>query len=270
MVTVEEEIQPAEMLHILELCKKQSSDLVIIPQCPGLISPARGWNVCGTSANSIIADTTFDPIMIKGIKFLWRSPSVGYIACAYKDISGFCKCIRENRMEKLKLVINEYEVNGRKVGVATELKGIRTAMIFSRVAGEKQEKVPHLPLYPYMSDINMVRMTENKWYGSKVVGAIDLNRETDFQYVWNCKTNMGGKVWVPDICKYDDKMKPYVMYLSKTMFNFTRTDEVGLEIRNQIPGEDYNKFMVRFSVRRKGRVNTSTNNYYMMGILIVR
>lgn len=254
-----ERIPIAPMKTILELAKKQTADTVLIPQYPAILSQERNWNLAGTVGDTIVSTSTYaENALPKQFGMLWRDPSIPYIAIQYKDINPFLKNLNETDEYEMSLIIHQYDINGMK-------KGVAFGMSIGQIQSGPDGIVPNLACFPYYQLLAKVQIARAKWNDSLLIATLYLDDEKNFQKIWKGKASDGGKAWIPKSHTPGINLDPYIMYLSKTMFTFSKNDRVAVSIRDQIPGEQMNKFMVEFGVRRKSKGCSSNHQYTLMG-----
>jgi hypothetical protein len=256
---VVERIPIAPMKKILELAKKQTADMVLIPQCPAILSQERDWNLAGTVGGSIVSTSVYaENALPKQFGMLWRDVSIPYISLLYKDINPFLKQLNETDEHEMSLLIHQYDINGYK-------KGVVFGLSIGKIQQGPDGIIPHLACFPYYQLLEQVQLVRSKWTNSLQIATLWLDEEKQFQKVWKGKASDGARAWVPKSHTPGVNLDPYVMYLSKTMFVFSKNDHVTINIRDQIPGEYYNKFMAEFNVQRKAKGCSSNHQYTLMG-----
>ena len=248
------------MKKILDLAKKQTADMVIIPQYPAILSQERDWNIAGIVGGSIVSTTNFaENALPKQFGLLWRNISIPYICIQHKDINPFLKLLNTTDEYEMSMLINLYDINGIKRGI-----------VFGFSVGKIQQgpdgMIPNLPAFPYIDLLNQINMVRYKWYNSTSIATLYLDEEKVFQNIWKGKASDGANIWVPKSHTPGVNLDPYIMYLGKTMFSFSKNDHVTVEIRDQIPGEYWNKFMAEFKVIRKAKGCSSTHDYTLIGL----
>lgn len=258
-MVVIERIPIAPMKKILELAKKQTADMVLIPQCPAILSQERSWNLAGTVGGSIVSTSNYaENALPKQFGMLWRDISIPYISILYKDINPFLKNLNETDEYEMSLLIHQYDINGIKKGVA-----------FGLSVGQIQQGpdgiIPNISCFPYYQLLDQIQLVRAKWNNSLEIATLYLDDEKNFQKIWKGKASDGGKAWIPKSHTPGVNLDPYILYLSKTMFVFSKNDHVTVDIRDQIPGEQMNKFMAEFGVQRKSKGCSSNHQYTLMG-----
>lgn len=253
-------------LVLLELAKKQTCDIVIIPRM------SKEWvrfgydNIFGITANSIIAASSFKEHLDSFLDPVWDDISVGYIALYYKDISPFLRLLDKDQKMEFTLDSNIYRVVNSDIGVGQEVDSNQDVPITlpdSSVVTQHNK----LTLFPPFDIVKRYFWMEDMWrYSSAVSAQIDLNDDSDFIEIWSGKAADGAKIWKPDINRYGIEFKPYILYLSKTMFTFSKGDKVKVEIRNKLPNRPHNEFLCRFSVYRNIKRKHSEHHYTFLGI----
>jgi hypothetical protein len=253
-----ERIPIAPLKRILELCKKQTADIVIIPQCPGILSNERNWNIAGIVGGTIVSTSRFNDAILSRIGMLWRNVSVPYVAMLYKDINPFLKILNETDEIETTMLIHSYDINGIRHGIVFGFS-------VGKLAREDGQIIPNLRCMPYINELASIFRIRSQWDNSIPVGTLWLDEEKNFQRIWRGKASDGAKAWIPKSHTPGVDLSPYITYLSKTMFIFSKHDSVMVDIRDQIPGEQWNKFMVEFNVKRKGKGCTGNHYYTFMG-----
>lgn len=253
-------------LKLLELSKKQTCDVVVIPRMPKE-SVRFGYDtIFGITANSIVAASSFQEQLYPFTDPVWEDVSVGHIALYYKDISPFIRLLDSNQKMEFTLDSHIYKVVDSEVGVGQEVDSNQTVPLIlpDSSVGTQHNR---LALLPPFDIVKRYFWMENMWtYSSPVSNPIDLNDDSDFIEIWNGKAADGVKMWRPNINLYGMEFKPYILYLSKTMFTFSKGDRVNVEIRNKLPNRPYNEFLCRFSVYRYNKKQHSGHFYTFLGI----
>lgn len=255
--------------RILELAKKQTADIVIIPQTSSEWGRFGYHHIFGTTANTIVAFSRFQSL--ENVRDpLWSEEAINAIALYYKDISPFLRAIGENGIHQLFLDYHLYTVNRGMVGVGTTLNTRVEVAVKDSRTGEDTTIVPSLSLIPAFDSLQRYFFMDELWSLSRPVSnPIELNDNSEFIEVWNGKASDGAKAWTPNFNKYGIELKPYILYLSKTMFAFSKNDLVTVEIRDCLPQRPANEFLCKFTVIRTARKQLSQHNYLFMGIKMV-
>jgi hypothetical protein len=172
-----ESIPIEPMKHILEYAKKQSGDVVIIPQFPGIISQDRDWHLAGIIGGTIVSTSFYNPAVIqKYCTNLWKNPSIPYISLLYKDINPFLKLLETSQEDHLSLLIHSYDINGY-------IKSVAFGLSVGQPTIENGQPIPNLLLMPYIEHLNSINMVRAKWINSIPVGTLWLDEEKNFQRI---------------------------------------------------------------------------------------
>lgn len=253
---------------ILEAARRQSSDIVIIPRF--INSEYNGFETAGLQSRTLVVLSSFSYLRNLYSVPLWDDPSLSYIALLSKDIPPFLKIMKDNNIYDMYFIMHTYIVNGIEVSVARYLKAYKQILMKNPydAEGEMILQTPILELIPYQDSLDRVRLIQSKFESSTIVNEIELNMKDDIEFVelWNGLSSDGSKIWVPDANKYGKELKPYVLYLAKCMFSFSKADSVVLQIRDNIIGERSDVFLVQFTVTRKKGKEYSIHKYYASGI----
>lgn len=256
-------------LKLLELAKKQTSDIVVIPR---LVKESANFgydNIFGITANTIVAASSFVEALDPFTDPVWDDPSVDHIALYYKDISPFIRVLNLDPKMEFTMESRAYKVVDSEVGVGQVIdSNQRIPLILPDTTFGTQPN--RLSLIPPFDIVKRYFWIEKMWgYASPISNPIDLNDDNDFIEIWNGKAADGVKMWAPDITRYGLAFKPYILYLSKTMFTFSKGDKVNVEIRNKLFNRPSNEFLCRFSVYRYNKKQHSGHNYTFLGITMV-
>ena len=256
------------LYRVLKSAKKQSSDIVIIPRFLNT-EYNNGWEISGIQSRTITVISEFSEFKDLYSMPLWENPSLSYIALYSKDISPYLKILQENSIDILYFVVNQYIVNRIPISIATSLESDKKILL-SNPHDPKAKPImtkPILLLIPYQEYLDKVKLMQIKFETATIVNEeeIDMKNDIEFSTTWDGLSSDGAKIWVPDINKYNDILKPYMLYLAKCMFNFSKADQVFLQIRDNIIRERNDVFMARFTVLRKKGKEISKHQYYMSG-----
>lgn len=268
MVKKEEIVDASMIKFVFEQAKKQTADMVIIPQF--LHNSTGSFDIAGEMANSISSSSRFQ-VFESFHDSLWNDSSLVAIGLWYKDISPFLKVIGDHGVEKLQINYNVYEVNGNNIGIAVSLTTAKPIMI-KKPNEDVTECVfsPVLPLLPIMDPFKRVKDNLTMWSMlPKIMDPITLTEDELFMNIWSGKTSDGALEWKPDVNRYPENLRPYIIYLSKCMFAFSKSDKVYLEFRDIPPYLFKNEFMCMITVQRVSKKQYSTHTYLFHGIKVV-
>ena len=253
---------------ILEAARRQSSDIVIIPRF--LNKDYNGFEIAGLQSRTLSVISEFGYFKDLYDKPLWDDPALSYISLYSKDIPGFLKIMKDNNIYDMYFIMHNYTVNGISISVARNLKAYQQILMKNPEdpEGDMTMQHPRLSLLPYQDSLDRVLLLKSKFDTASIINEIELNMKDDTEFVdmWNGMTSDGSKVWVPDSNKYSTNLKPYILYLAKCMFSFSKPDSVSLQIRDKIIGERSDVFIVQFTVVRKKGKEYSIHKYYVSGI----
>lgn len=98
----------------------------------------------------------------------------------------------------------------------------------------------------------------------EVQHGIDLNNIESFVEMCNGMASSGAMAISPS-----KSLIQYTLYLSKTMFSFTKSDDIKMYIATEIPGEPYMAFMAMIDVNRVKRKLRSNHKYYILGYKMI-
>lgn len=266
-----EEVNGHILYKVLEAARRQSSDIVIIPRFVN--SDYNGFQIAGLQSGTIAVISEYSSFKdIKNIP-LWDSQYLYYIALYSKDIPGYLKIMKDNDLYELSFNSHRYIVNNKQISIARTLKSFQEVLVKNPYANDTKQELmnPLLPLLPYQEYLDKILLVINKYNNSEIVNRIeiDMRENEEFVETWSGLSSDGSKVWVPDIKKYGHKLKPYILYLAKCMFAFSKPDQVHLEIRDNIPNERTDVFMAKFIVTRIKGKDSSVHNYYVSGLKIL-
>lgn len=256
------------LYRVLESARKQSSDIVIIPRF--LKSEYNGFQIAGLQSGTLTVLSEFGYIYEDTP--LWSNPALSYIALYSKDIPPYLKIIKENNIDDLYFNIHGYIVNNTPIYIARTLKSDKQVYVKNPYLPDADPELmsPLLPLLPYQEYLDRIRLMKEKYDTGEVVNRMTINMKDNEEFVeiWAGMTSDGSRIWVPDITKYGDNLKPYILYLAKVMFTFSKSDEVYLEIRDNIQNERDDVFMAQFIVTRHKGKDSSIHRYYISGLKI--
>ena len=268
MVTKEEVIETSKLKFVFEQAKKQTADIVIIPQF--LHNSTGSFDIAGIASNSITSSSRFQ-VFESFHEALWNDSSLFAMGLWYKDISPFLKVIGDHGVKQLIIKYNVYEVNGNNVGLAESLTTATPIMIKNSNGEPQCVFSPILPLLHIIEPYNKVKANLSLWSMlPKIMEPIVLTDDELFTDIWSGKTSDGALAWKPDINRYPERLRPYIIYLSKCMFAFSKSDKVYLEFRDKTFGPNfYNEFMCMITVQRVSKKQYSTHTYLFHGIKVV-
>ena len=234
------------MYKIFEAARRQSSDIVIIPRF--LNKECNGFEIAGLQSRTLSVVSEFSYLKDLYDKPLWDDPALFYIALLSKDIPSFLKIMKDNNIYDLYFIMHNYIVNGIPISVARSLKAYQQILMKNPEdpEGDMTMQYPILPLLPYQDSLDRVLLLKSKFDSASIVNDIELNMKDDTEFVemWNGMASDGSKVWVPNSNKYSIDLKPYILYLAKCMFSFSKPDLVALQIRDKIIGERSDVFLL--------------------------
>ena len=256
-------------LKLLELAKKQTSDIVVIPRLVKENAHFGYDNIFGITANTIIAASSFHEALDPFTDPVWNDASVDHIALYYKDISPFIRLLESRPNMAFTMESRIYQVVDSEVGVGQVIdSNERIPLILPDTTIGSQ---PHrLSLLPPFDIVKRYFWIEQLWgYSSPISNPINLDDDSEFIEIWSGRAADGVRMWTPDITRYGLAFKPYILYLSKTMFTFSKGDKVKVEIRNKLPNRPANEFLCRFSVYRYNKKQHSGHHYTFLGITMV-
>ena len=268
---VTETVDSEKIVNILELSKRQSAEIVMIPQVLGY-HELGDWHIGGLSSNTIVTTTKFECFENgESMVSVWSNPDLKYISFWYKDLNFFLKMIRENELDRVTIYMKQYIVNGHKVCICQKICADVMVMWHDTRKNENHMINPTLPCVSYLNVYDQMRNTLFKWNnaGKQVLSNI-VHTDDKLKHIWSLKASDGAKVWVPS---EDDELKkaelqPYVLYLTKTIFSFGKQDKVELQIRDDIPMESPHVFMYMFNVMRRLKGINTNNRYHMYGLKV--
>lgn len=266
-------IEPIDMdllKEIFESARRQSSDIVIIPRF--LNANYNGFEIGGIQAQTLVVTSKYSNFNQLRNTPLWKNDTLSYIALYSKDIPVYLKIIKDNGLKDFYLKLSSYLVNGKIISIANEI--VSTKQVLMKVSPEEfaePEYVnPTLYLMPYMKSLDYIKEMQGKFYYSTPITKmdIDMKMDEDFLEVWSGSATEGARAWIPSIDKYDKCLQSYMLYIAKSMFTFSKSDLVTLQINKNIPNERTDIFMVKFHVTRKKGHMISDHDYYVKGFEI--
>ena len=268
---VTETVDSEKFLNILDLSKRQSAEIVMIPQVLGY-HELGDWHVGGITSHTYITTTKLECFeSIENMITVWNNPDLKYICFWYKELNFFLRLIRENELDRVTIYMNQYDVNGRKICICQKVCADVMVLWHDTRKGENHMINPTLPCISYIPIYERMKDMLFKWdHSGKLVLNKIVHTDEKFKRIWGLKASDGAKVWVPD---EEDELKraellPYVMYLTKTIFSFGKQDKVELQIRDNIPMESPHVFMYMFNVMRRLKGINTNNRYYMCGLKV--
>lgn len=258
-------LDPIKLLKILELVKIPTLEYVVIPR----ILYQRSFENCifGVNNRTIYNISKYDELDMEDHIVLWNDPSIHYISFSINQILPFIKALKENLNEigDITLYYHKYNVNNQNMSLATLISAKNKIQI--KNSQGLLDWVPSLELNNYKDILFHLRYLLDSWNKSNCIMKKSLKDDKEFREIWDKKTSEGAMAWIPNPENYDENMKPYIIYLSKTMFAVSKADDVILEIRDEVPDESYDKFLIKFTViKKKAKGICSYHDYYMMGI----
>lgn len=253
----------SSLIFLLECSKLTSSDTLVIPRC--IFQNSVYSSIVGVKANTIYSVNSYESIATGDTVVFWKEESLQYIALAYSSIAPFMRAIINNSIERVELHYKTFIVNGERKSIATSMTA--TIPIKVNTPTGEVDWIPNIPLLPPYQIFDSIKNAVNLFETSKFVAKLNP-QDNEFIDIWNQRATDGAKVWIPRLEYYKEEVKPYILYLSKTMFSVAKSDTLTLEIRDNIPGYPGHFFMTKFSVNKKKKKMGIQNNYYMMEIII--
>lgn len=254
------------LYRVLENARRQSSDIVLIPRFLNK-NLNNGFETSGIQARTLTVLSDYSDFVDLQQTPLWLDETLSYIALYSKDIPPYLKIINDNNLKDLYIIMHKYIVNGMPVSVARTIKGTKQIEIINPMTNKAEKTYPILSLIPYQNILNAIRLMQYKVSSSNIINTIqiDMKDDVDFIDTWNSMSSEGSRVWVPNEEKYGSLLKPYILYLAKCMFSFSKADKVSLEIRDNIIDERLDVFIAKFTVNRKKGKHISNHQYFVSG-----
>ena len=165
---------------------------------------------------------------------LWENPKeLSAISLMTKYIQQFITTCNSKEIDysKLDLECHEYIVNGNKeyVGIALYPHNNRDISI---------------PLINQTKQcMEMANDTVNKFNNANILTSGDLTNDEVFRNLVCSKVGMGAQLWTIEV-----NNKKYPIYLSSNIMKINKSDKVAFELKDQIPNQAYNTFMIRFEI----------------------
>lgn len=165
---------------------------------------------------------------------LWENPKeLSAISLMTKYIQQFITTCNSKEIDysKLDLECHEYIVNGNKeyVGIALYPHNNRDISI---------------PLINQTKQcMEMANDTINKFNNANILTSGDLTNDEVFRNLVCSKVGMGAQLWTIEV-----NNKKYPIYLSSNIMKINKSDKVAFELKDQIPNQAYNTFMIRFEI----------------------
>ena len=264
-----EVLDPEKLLTILNYAKIPKTEYIIIPRI--IYQKELETCILGVNNNSIINVNSYTDLNKEITPLvLWSDSSLSHIAISTNQLNPMVRAIKEevNNIGNISLYYNKYLVNGQYVSIANNISAQNPINI--KNSQGTISWIPQLLLSNHTDFLPLIKYMISLWENSMFVFRTSLKDDEAFNNIWEMKSSDGTKAWIPNIEKYGEKIKNYVMYLSKIMFNVSKSDMIEIEIRNNIPNENFNRFLVKFTViKSKGKEVLSIHEYYNMGIVIV-
>ena len=165
---------------------------------------------------------------------LWENPKeLSAISLMTKYIQQFITTCNSKEIDysRLDLECHEYIVNGNKeyVGIALYPHNNRDISI---------------PLINQTKQcMEMANDTINKFNNANILTSGDLTNDEVFRNLVCSKVGMGAQLWTIEV-----NNKKYPIYLSSNIMKINKSDKVAFELKDQIPNQAYNTFMIRFEI----------------------
>lgn len=165
---------------------------------------------------------------------LWENPKeLSAISLMTKYIQQFITTCNSKEIDysKLDLECHEYIVNGNKeyVGIALYPHNNRDISI---------------PLINQTKQcMDIANDTVNKFNNANILTSGDLTNDEVFRNLVCAKVGMGAQLWTIEV-----NDKKYPIYLSSNIMKINKSDKVAFELKDQIPNQAYNTFMIRFEI----------------------
>lgn len=261
-------LDPIKLLEVLELAKIPTSEYIIIPRT---IHQNHWYNcIIGINNNTIYSISKYSIINENEHVVLWDEPSINYIAFSVNQLNPFIKALKEelHNIGKITLYYHKYNVNNHNTSIGTLISADNKIKI--KNSQGILDWVPILELSNYKNIMFHFKCLLENWKNSKILFTKSLKEDKEFREIWDRKAGEGAMAWIPNPENYPDYMRPYIIYLSKAMFAVAKNDDIIVELRNEVPNESYDKFLIKFTViKTKSKNFISYHDYYMMGIKII-
>lgn len=212
---------------VFKYAKMMKSTCSIIPRC--LYQYDTNTSIIGISDGK----TDLCKFNIKPM-ILWENPKeLSAISLMTKYIQQFITTCNSKEIDysKLDLECHEYIVNGNKeyVGIALYPHNNRDVSI---------------PLLNQTKQcMEMANDTINKFNNSNILTSGDLTNDEVFRNLVCSKVGMGAQLWTIEV-----NGKKYPIYLSSNIMKINKSDKVAFELKDQIPNQAYNTFMIRYEI----------------------
>lgn len=262
-------LDPVKLLKALELAKIPTSEYIIIPR----ILYQQNINTCiiGVNNRTVYSISKYDILKFEENPIiLWDDSSLHNICFSTNQINPFIKALKDhvNDIGNITLYYHQYDVNRSNISIATLISANNKIQI--KNSQGILDWIPMLELSNPNEILFHFRNLLNNWNNSNFIFKKSLDDDKEFREIWDKKAGEGAMIWIPDPKNYPEDMKSYIIYLSKSMFAVSKNDEVIIEIRNEIPNESYDKFLIKFTVIKKKLKNAySYHEYYMLGLKII-
>jgi hypothetical protein len=244
---------------------RMTSDIVVLPQVLGY-NTAGSWHIAGITANSCIGTTNIDMFSHHPV-IAWNNTDMPFMAFKTKDINFFLKMISLHSIPTVNIYMNSYIINGKRVNVGNRISADFQVKSTDRYTGEVHMVNPTLELIPHIPYLAKIQDVLGKWESAgRDLGEVPADKSQEFKDIWAMKATEGAKIWRPGLLMEDEKFAPYSMYLTKTLFSFSKHDHVNMYLKDDIPNESLHTFMYMFSVVRRLKGMNVLNQYYMMGL----
>ena len=212
---------------VFKYAKMMKSTCSIIPRC--LYQYDTNTSIVGISdGKTDLCKFNIKPTV------LWENPKeLSAISLMTKYIQQFITTCNSKEIDysKLDLECHEYIVNGNKeyVGIALYPHNNRDISI---------------PLINQTKQcMEMANDTVNKFNNANILTSGDLTNDEVFRNLVCSKVGMGAQLWTIEV-----NNKKYPIYLSSNIMKINKSDKVAFELKDQIPNQAYNTFMIRFEI----------------------
>lgn len=211
----------------LKCAKMMKSTCSIIPRC--LYQYDTNTSILGVSdGKTDLCKFNMNPTI------LWENPKeLSAISLMTKYIQQFITTCNSSGIDysKLDLECHEYIVNGNKeyIGIALYPHNNRDVSI---------------PLLNQTKQcIEMVNDVVYKFNNANIINSGNLTDDKIFRDLVCAKVGMGAQLWTIEV-----NGKKYPIYLSSNIMKINKSDKVVFELKDQIPNQAYNTFMIRFEI----------------------
>lgn len=246
-------IRKSDLFAVLNEAKNLKADDIFIPKNIFQYSPQS--SIIGLSDNAIVSVLHSDNFYSKNLGYteLWNVDNMDYIGIESRFINPYLKCFSDSELIKFNKL--DPETISNLVTLYPNIEKIcdidELYLEYSEIKyNDKimhhgkyiyiQEYYPYfiLPLIPMKRPFDIINTIMSNYHGNPKYENVVID-DPKFNEIMSLKASEGGRNWVPNFLKEEDKRK-YVTTLTSNIFNLSKGDSISMSIYDDINfGPDY-------------------------------